>query len=391
MSQKAMEAYMKKIYYDPSHEAGYSSIDRLTRAVKAKFPKASYGKTKKWLLTQTVYSTSRPSRKVVNRGSTVVPGLGVQAQADLIDFHRFSKENDSWRYILVYCCVFSRFAYTRKLRTKSPREVSGALKDIFDGPRGPPLSLRVDAGAEFTAGVCRKLYTEYNVQFFVARSETKSSIVERLIKTLKQRIFKVFISRGNHNWVDIYEAITKAYNTSYHRILSMRPIDVTKETENLCRILQYFRTHKVSYSPKPIKKKKLSKITKTKPKGSRKQPRFPVGSQVRISSYKNKFTREFDIKWSIEIYTVKNCYLRQSVFVYQLQDSRGEDIVGNFYDSELDFASTPQNEMYSVEEILKTRKKGGTTQYLIKWLGYPRSESSWVNAKDLKDIQSLTK
>lgn len=390
MSQKAMEAYMKKIYYDPSHSAGYSSIDRLTRAVKLKFPKASYGKTKKWLLSQTVYSTSRPANKTVNRGSTVTPGLGVQVQADLVDFARYSKENQSWRYILVYCDVFSRFAWTRKLRTKTPSEVSDALKDIFDTSR-IPIGLRVDAGAEFTAAICRKLYSKYNVELFIARSETKSSIVERLIKSLKQRIFKVFMSRGNHTWIDIFESVTKAYNGSYHRMISMRPEDVTEETENLCRILQYFRTHKVPYTPMPSKKKKKESKDEKKSNPKPPQPKFPVGSQVRISSYKNKFTREFDIKWSIEIYTVKSCYLRQGVYVYQLQDSRGEPIVGKFYKSELDFAKTPQNEMYSVEEILKTRGKGKNKQYLIKWLGYPRSEASWVDAKDLRDIESITK
>ena len=32
---------------------------------------------------------------------------------------------------------------------------------------------------------------------------------------------------------------------------------------------------------------------------------------------------------------------------------------------------------YEVEEILDTRRKGRYTEYLVKWVGYPPSESTW--------------
>jgi len=40
-------------------------------------------------------------------------------------------------------------------------------------------------------------------------------------------------------------------------------------------------------------------------------------------------------------------------------------------------------EEYEVEEIIGKRVKSGKVQYLVKWLGYPRNESTWEFTEDL--------
>ena len=40
-------------------------------------------------------------------------------------------------------------------------------------------------------------------------------------------------------------------------------------------------------------------------------------------------------------------------------------------------------EEYEVETIIADRKHRNQKQYLVKWQGYPVSENTWVNAKDL--------
>ena len=40
-------------------------------------------------------------------------------------------------------------------------------------------------------------------------------------------------------------------------------------------------------------------------------------------------------------------------------------------------------EEYQVEEIINERTHRRKKQYLVKWLGFPVSENSWVDAKDL--------
>jgi hypothetical protein len=44
---------------------------------------------------------------------------------------------------------------------------------------------------------------------------------------------------------------------------------------------------------------------------------------------------------------------------------------------------------YKVKEIIDDRSYRHKQQYLVRWLGYPTSENSWVNAKDLHSPELL--
>jgi hypothetical protein len=46
-------------------------------------------------------------------------------------------------------------------------------------------------------------------------------------------------------------------------------------------------------------------------------------------------------------------------------------------------------EEYEVEEIINDRTYRRKRQYLIKWKGYPASENSWVDEKDLHSPELL--
>ena len=46
-------------------------------------------------------------------------------------------------------------------------------------------------------------------------------------------------------------------------------------------------------------------------------------------------------------------------------------------------------EEYEVESIINDRTYRRKKQYLVKWLGYPESENSWVNETDLHSPELL--
>ncbi|EYC10093.1 hypothetical protein Y032_0057g2757 [Ancylostoma ceylanicum] len=45
-------------------------------------------------------------------------------------------------------------------------------------------------------------------------------------------------------------------------------------------------------------------------------------------------------------------------------------------------ADEEECEAYTVEKILKTRKRGGRREYLIKWEGWPLDQSTWEAESD---------
>ena len=94
-----------------------------------------------------------------------------------------------------------------------------------------------------------------------------------------------------------------------------------------------------------------------------KDPKFKIGDIVRISKYENIFAKEYVPNWSEEVFVitkVKNTVL----WTYVISDLKGEEIVGMFYEKELQ--KTNQKE-FRVEKVIKDNKLH------VKWKGYDNS------------------
>ena len=65
-----------------------------------------------------------------------------------------------------------------------------------------------------------------------------------------------------------------------------------------------------------------------------KNARFNVGDRVRISKIKNIFAKGYTPNWSKEIFIINK--INYTVpYTYNLKDLNDEEIVGSFYDREL--------------------------------------------------------
>ena len=79
--------------------------------------------------------------------------------------------------------------------------------------------------------------------------------------------------------------------------------------------------------------------------------------------------------WSEEIFIIKKT--KNTVpYTYVLNDLTGEEIIGTFYENELQ--KTNQKE-FRIEKVLK--KKGD--KLYVKWKGYDNSFNSWIDKKDI--------
>ena len=62
--------------------------------------------------------------------------------------------------------------------------------------------------------------------------------------------------------------------------------------------------------------------------------RFKVGNRVRISQFKDIFTKGYTPNWSKEIFIVDK--INDTVpYTYNIKDLNDEEIIGSFYDREL--------------------------------------------------------
>ena len=106
-----------------------------------------------------------------------------------------------------------------------------------------------------------------------------------------------------------------------------------------------------------------------------KYPKFKVGDHVRISKYKNIFAKGYTPNWSEEVFVIKK--VKNTVpWTYVINDLNGEEIIGTFYEKELQ--KTNQKE-FRIEKVIK--RKGD--KLYVKWKGYNNSFNSWIDKKDL--------
>ena len=102
-------------------------------------------------------------------------------------------------------------------------------------------------------------------------------------------------------------------------------------------------------------------------------PKFQVGDHVRISKYKNIFVKGYTPNWSEDLLVIKR--IKNTVpWTYIISDLNGEEIIGTFYEKEL---QKIDQEEFRIEKVIK--KKGD--KLYVKWKGYDNSFNSWIDKK----------
>ena len=161
----------------------------------------------------------------------------------------------------------------------------------------------------------------------------------------------MFSLKGNYKWVDELQSLIDNYNSTVHRTIKLRPIEVTKQHEPFLLRTVY---------------KNVIITSKN---------RFKAGDYVRITKYKGIFRKGYEPNWSTEIFQVDHVHPTEPV-TYTLRDNTGSIISGGFYEHELQ--KVKYKDVYLVEKVVK--KKGN--QLLVKWLGFDEKFNSWINKKD---------
>ena len=108
-----------------------------------------------------------------------------------------------------------------------------------------------------------------------------------------------------------------------------------------------------------------------------KGPKFKVSDHVRISEYKYIFAKGYTPNWSEEVFVIKK--VKNTVpWTYVIKDLNGEEIIGTFYQKELQKAS---KEEFRIEKVIKKGDK-----IYVKWKEYDNSFNSWSEKKYLVSI-----
>jgi hypothetical protein len=237
------------------------------------------------------------------------------------------------------------------MKTKTGKEVTEAFLQILNERKCHML--QTDKGTEYLNSTFQSMLKRNDIHFYTSENEDlKAAVVERFNRTLKTKMFKYFSYKNTLKYTDVLDDLLHSYNNTYHRSIGMTPSQVDTSNENTIAKRLY-----------PIK---------PKPKW-----KFDVGDKVRISKAKRVFKKGYLPNWTDELFTIVERFPTHPV-TYALKDYGGEDIKGKFYEFEIQKV-IKEDDVYDVEKILKTRKRKGKTQHLVKWKGYPDKFNSWID------------
>lgn len=360
------EKYLHDIYYDPKHPSSFGGVNKLYKAaLKDGRRDITKSRVKNFLSQQETYSMHKAVNNAFRRNKVLVTGKDDQWEMDLMDMASYAKFNDNVRYVLLAIDVFSKFVWLRPLKNKTGVQVRQAIDDILLQGR-KARRIRTDNGSEFLAKTVQDMLKSSGIEHFTSQNEVKANFAERAIKTIKAKIQRYMTFKQTFRYIDQLQDMASSYNSSHHRSIHMSPNEVTERNQATVWKNLYWPTSSKHVSPQKF--------------------RYNVGDHVRLSYLRRAFQREYDQKWTGEIFKVSRRYRRGGLSIYKLVDFNGDDIKGTFYQDELQKVTIKDGQLWKIDKILKQRKKRNSTEYLVKWLYWPPSFNSWVDAKDIVDI-----
>ena len=140
--------------------------------------------------------------------------------------------------------------------------------------------------------------------------------------TLKPKIYKYMTLVSKNVYIDKIDEIMGEYNNTYHRTIEMKPVNVKDNTN-----------------------------VDSKKEVNDKDPKFKVGDHVRISKYKNIFTKRYMLNWSEEVFIVSK--IKNTIpWTYVSNNRNGEEITGTFYEKELQKTNKKE---FRIEKVIKRK------------------------------------
>ena len=220
---------------------------------------------------------------------------------NLADMQSLSKKNKGIKYLLCAIDLYSKYAFVVPLKDKKGISVTNGFNKIIKQSGKKPNKIWVDQGSEFYNHIFKRWLSRNNIIMY----SSSVRVAERFIRTLKNKLYKHMTATGKNVYYDFLDGIVNEYNNTKHNTIKMKPKDVENNNKRV-----YIDEHIEKHS------------------------RFKVGDRVRTSKSKNIFAKGYTPNWSREIFIVDK--INDTVpYTYNIKDLNGEEIIGSFYDREL--------------------------------------------------------
>jgi hypothetical protein len=302
---------IQKLYTDKRSTASFSGLPAFIENSKYKDKKL----VEQQLSHLDHYTLHRPVRRHFPRRMYRVPWIGFQWGMDLMSTENMSNENNRVSYILYCQDMFSRYLWTAFLKSKSAAEVRRGLRQIFKSATKQrwPKYVLCDEGTEFWNSAVMEFMASKGVKMFSSRSNLHSAMVERTIRTMRDKLARYQTKYNTRDFIKIWPTLVYNFNHTKNRTTKFRPADVTVKNQD-----EVFRNA-------------YARIIGAKAK----RPSLSPGTLVRISRAKLRFAKSSEQSYTTEVFKIVRAVESIPVEFYYISDLKNQPIIGSFLRQEL--------------------------------------------------------
>ena len=204
-----------------------------------------------------------------------------------------SSKDKNVKYLLPVIDVFTKYTWVKLFKdTKVTRLLNAFIKIVNESNR-KQNKLGVDQGREFYNKLMLEWLNNNDILMYYTYNEGKSVISESFIKTLKAKIYKKMTANDRKSYLPYLNKLVDQYNNTYYHSINKKPINADYSTLTL------------------------------KIDTNLKAPKFKLNDRVRITKYKNIFSKGYTENWSREIF-ISNFSFKTNPWTYKVKDLNGE-------------------------------------------------------------------
>ena len=141
--------------------------------------------------------------------------------------------------LLIYLYdLFSKYAFVVPLKDKKGIIITKVFNKIIKQSNRKPNKIWVDQEGEFYNHVFKRWLSNDDITMYSTFNEGKSVVVERFIRTLKNKLHKHMTAINKNVYYDVLHDVVNEYNNSKHNTIKRKLKDV-KDDNNRVYINEY--------------------------------------------------------------------------------------------------------------------------------------------------------
>ena len=224
---------------------------------------------------------SKPPKKNYITNKTDVYHIDDIWSLDILDLKDYGPENNrGYRYVLVTIDNFSKFGWTVPLKNKNAQTIKDSFENILINSKRSPNLIESDRGKEFHNNIFQDFLNKNDIKLYSRNSLYGAVFAETFNRTIRDLLKKPVFEKGDGNWIDVLQTITKQYNNKTHSSTKLTPTQASlKKNEGY------------------VYKNLLDKRKKVKPK-------FQINDLVRTADLKKTFSKGDTTNWSYKLYKI---------------------------------------------------------------------------------------